>query len=105
MDRQGDAATSETLDFRGLKCPLPALMARRALERARPGGEIRIVTDDPLAPVDIPHMCRQEGYECIAMEREGAVARMTLRRPGSSDGSASPPNGELRGVRRDRDTQ
>jgi len=40
---------SEPLDLRGLKCPLPALFARRALARAAPGAEIAVVADDPLS--------------------------------------------------------
>ena len=72
---------SETLDLRGLKCPLPALMARRYLDRARPGSGIVVLTDDPMAPIDIPHMCASEGFEVLAVERHGSEARMILRRP------------------------
>jgi len=71
----------ETLDLRGLKCPLPALFAKRALERAGEGTEIGILTDDPMAPIDVPHMCRHEGFECISVARDGDQARMVLRRP------------------------
>ena len=70
-----------TLDLRGLKCPLPALFARRALARAHPGETLNILTDDPMAPIDIPHMCRQEGYQVIAVEKAGNLARLALRRP------------------------
>ena len=70
-----------TLDLRGLKCPLPALFARRALERGGPGAVIEIVTDDPMAPIDVPHMCRQEGYEVDAVIKEDSCTRMLLRRP------------------------
>jgi tRNA 2-thiouridine synthesizing protein A len=52
----------ETLDLRGLKCPLPALMARRALARLGPGSIVTILASDPLAVVDIPHMCGEEGH-------------------------------------------
>lgn len=75
-------ADSETLDLRGLKCPMPSLLARRALERAEPGGTVEVITDDPMAPIDVPHMCRQEGFECVAVTRGGAGEdRMILRRP------------------------
>jgi tRNA 2-thiouridine synthesizing protein A len=74
---------TEVLDLRGLKCPLPALFARRALARAAPGGEIAIVSDDPLAAVDVPHMCHQEGHDVIAVERIDAGVRLVLRRRGS----------------------
>ncbi|MGN6150171.1 MAG: sulfurtransferase TusA family protein [Rhizomicrobium sp.] len=71
----------EELDLRGLKCPLPALMARKRLRAAMAGGEICVVTDDPMAPIDVPHMCRQEGFDVVAVAREGDIARMVLRRP------------------------
>ena len=71
---------AEVLDLRGLKCPLPALFARRRLTRAKPGETIIVLTDDPLAPVDIPHICIQEGFTHVSTKREGTLARMTLRR-------------------------
>ncbi len=71
----------EELDLRGLKCPLPALMARKRLRAVMAGGEICVVTDDPMAPIDVPHMCRQEGFDVVAVAREGDIARMVLRRP------------------------
>jgi len=71
---------TEVLDLRGLKCPLPALFAKRALLRAAPGTEIEVLTDDPMAPIDVPHMCRGEGFAVVAVAREGTAARMRLRR-------------------------
>jgi tRNA 2-thiouridine synthesizing protein A len=70
-----------TLDLRGLKCPLPALLARRALARAQPGASIEVLADDPLAAIDVPHMCRQEGYDVLDVERQSALTRLLLRRP------------------------
>lgn len=54
--------TDEPLDLRALKCPLPALLARKALGRAAPGVLVVVLADDPLAVVDIPHMCHGEGH-------------------------------------------
>ena len=71
----------EEIDLRGLKCPLPALMTRRRLQGAPAGTEIRVLTDDPMAPIDVPHMCREEGYEIVAMDRDGDRACMVLRKP------------------------
>jgi tRNA 2-thiouridine synthesizing protein A len=69
------------IDLKGLKCPLPALFAKRALSKARPGETVVVVTDDPMAAIDVPHMCRQEGYEVVSLARDGAVSRMILKRP------------------------
>jgi tRNA 2-thiouridine synthesizing protein A len=74
-------ASTETLDLRGLKCPLPALYARKRLEGGGPGTQLTVLTDDPMAPIDVPHMCRTEGYAVIAVERDGEDARMVLRHP------------------------
>ena len=71
----------DILDLRGLKCPLPALFAKRALARAGAGHEIEVLTDDPMAPIDVPHMCRGEGFEVVALSRDGDRARMMLRKP------------------------
>ncbi len=71
---------AEPLDLRGLKCPMPALLARRALARSAPGAEIAVIADDPMAAVDIPHMCHQEGHETVSISRDGDVARFVLRR-------------------------
>jgi tRNA 2-thiouridine synthesizing protein A len=75
------AQEGEVLDLRDLKCPLPALFARRALAAAAAGATLCVLTDDPMAPIDVPHMCRQEGYEVLAVDKDGAGARMVLRRP------------------------
>ena len=72
---------NEALDLRGLKCPLPALFAKRALLRVPRGGAIEIVTDDPLAVLDVPHMCHHEHFEVVSLERDGDLARMVLRKP------------------------
>ena len=50
-----------TIDLRGLKCPLPALRARKALAKM-PAGDLLIVEcTDPLAGIDIPNLLRQTG--------------------------------------------
>jgi tRNA 2-thiouridine synthesizing protein A len=81
MSRQMVEMAQDEMDLRGLKCPLPALMARRALRSAASGSVVQIVTDDPMAPIDVPHMCRQENFEVISVTREGNIARMVLKCP------------------------
>jgi tRNA 2-thiouridine synthesizing protein A len=80
----------ETLDLRGLKCPLPALMARRALARLPRGARLTVLADDPLAAVDIAHMCHQEGHDVEAADREGGHSRFRLR-AGIRAEAAAPP--------------
>ena len=70
----------EELDLRGLKCPLPALMARRKLATLAPGATIWVLASDPLAVVDIPHMCGEEGHALIEQERAADHHRFLIRR-------------------------
>ncbi|MES2255842.1 MAG: sulfurtransferase TusA family protein [Pseudomonadota bacterium] len=71
---------TEKLDLRGLKCPLPALMARKHLTAMAPGQSIWVLASDPLAVVDIPHMCHQEGHEMIEGESAPDHHRFLIRR-------------------------
>ena len=81
LGRPGLVVSDSKLDLRGLKCPLPALFSRRALARAEPGAIIEVWADDPMAPVDIPHMCHGEGYDVVEVIGEKDFARLKLRRP------------------------
>jgi tRNA 2-thiouridine synthesizing protein A len=71
-----DLAT-ETLDLRGLKCPLPVLRARKALSRLPPGALLVVECTDPMAAIDIPHMAAQDGH---GLERQSAEAGVLVFR-------------------------
>jgi tRNA 2-thiouridine synthesizing protein A len=70
----------ELLDLTGLKCPLPALMTRKALAGLPPGATVIVLTSDPLAVVDIPHMCGEEGHTVENVASEGGTSRFRIRR-------------------------
>ena len=40
-----------------------------------------VIADDPMAFIDVPHMCRSEGFEVIAIARDGDTSKMTIRKP------------------------
>ena len=62
----------ETLDLRGLKCPMPALLTKKALARLAAGSVLHVLADDPMSVVDIPHMCHGEGHAVDSVAtREG----------------------------------
>jgi tRNA 2-thiouridine synthesizing protein A len=69
----------ETLDARGLKCPLPVLKAEKRLEALPPGAAFVLLATDPMARIDIPLYCRQHGHACTMSEADG-VLRFELRR-------------------------
>ena len=52
-----------SFDYRGLKCPLPVLKARRALAELVAGDVVEILADDPASPLDMSHFCEAEGHQ------------------------------------------
>jgi tRNA 2-thiouridine synthesizing protein A len=75
----------EELDLRGLKCPLPAMLARKKLVALSPGEEVWVLASDPMSVVDIPHMCNEEGHQMIESKPAPGHHRFLIRRgPGST---------------------
>ncbi|KQT44431.1 hypothetical protein ASG43_13855 [Aureimonas sp. Leaf454] len=68
------------LDLRGLRCPLPALRTRRALSRSAPRTRFLVIADDPLAGIDIPHLCRSEGHRLIDTSEDAGARRFLIER-------------------------
>lgn len=69
-----------TLNLRGLKCPLPALRARKALSKM-PAGDLLIVEcTDPLAELDIPNLVRETGDALEGQGKDGDVLVFRIRK-------------------------
>jgi tRNA 2-thiouridine synthesizing protein A len=75
-----DDAMEETLDLRGLKCPLPALLAKKALAHLAPGKALTVLADDPMSVVDIPHMCHGEGHVLDGMATRDGYSEFIIRK-------------------------
>lgn len=75
-----DGDEPETLDLRGLKCPLPVLRTRRALRRLASGRVIVVHCTDPLAGLDIPNLLRETGDALVEAARDGAGSRFVIRK-------------------------
>ena len=60
--------TQQTLDLRGLKCPLPVLKARKAMQPLASGAQIWLETTDPLAVIDVPAFCNENGHKLLQTE-------------------------------------
>ena len=82
------------VDARGHRCPVPTLRLRRALAAAGAGARVRLLADDPLARIDVPHFVREAGHALLeTAEAPGGGAAFTVRR---GDPPAQPPPQALR---------
>jgi len=69
------------VDARGHKCPVPTLKLRKALESAPAGGCVRLLADDPMARIDVPHFAAQAGVEIVEAIQDGRNASFLVRKP------------------------
>lgn len=72
--------TAISYDLRGLKCPLPVLRTRRKMSSLPSGAMIRVETTDPLAGIDIPHFCNEDGHQLIETEKTEGGHRFLIRK-------------------------
>ncbi len=69
----------QTLDAKGLNCPLPILKAKKALASLPAGGTLEVLATDPGAVKDFQAFARTTGNELLESTTEGNVFRFVLR--------------------------
>ncbi len=72
----------QTVDAKGLNCPLPILRAKKALQTVGAGGTIEVLATDPGSVKDFQAFCRTTGNELVESSTEGNVFRFVLRKTG-----------------------
>ena len=71
------------LDATGLLCPLPVLKARKRLAALGTGAVLMIRADDPVARIDFPHFCNEQGHALIAQhDGPNGVITFLIRKGG-----------------------
>jgi tRNA 2-thiouridine synthesizing protein A len=72
------------VDARGHRCPTPTLRLRRALEAAAPGALVRLLADDPMARIDVPHFLAAAGHELVGTDHGPGGLSFTVRKCGAA---------------------
>ena len=69
------------IDARGHRCPVPTLRLRKALEAAPAGTAVRLLADDPMARIDVPHFVAEAGAEILVREDlDGGFSFLVMKR-------------------------
>ena len=53
---------SLVINTTGLRCPLPLLKVQKNINSLRKNREALIITDDPMAEIDLKHFCLNNNY-------------------------------------------
>ena len=73
-------ANALVLDLRGLKCPLPVLKAQKAMKSMEAGQKLWLETTDPLAVIDVPAFCNENGHHLLETEEISGGHRFLIER-------------------------
>ena len=68
------------IDAIGLLCPLPVLRLRKRLQPLASGDTLTMLADDPVAAIDIPHFCHEEGHTLLENRAEGEARYFVIRK-------------------------
>ena len=70
--------SGETLDLRGVPCPLSWARARVRLETMPRGAELDLLLDDPQGAADIPRAAEAAGHHIVGVVDQGGRWRITI---------------------------
>jgi tRNA 2-thiouridine synthesizing protein A len=71
------------LDVRGLVCPYPVLLTKKALEVLKVGETLEVVIDNPPSCHTIPESVQRAGYEVVRIDEvEQAVWKIEIKKGG-----------------------
>lgn len=70
----------DTLDAKGLNCPLPILKAKKALAALDSGKTLEILATDPGSVKDFEAFCRTTGNKMVEHDSDGGTYRFVIER-------------------------
>ena len=73
-------AFDQSLDAKGLNCPLPVLRTKVILNRMQPGQMLRVEATDPHATIDFQAYCARTGHEILSIGESNGVITFLIRR-------------------------
>ena len=71
---------TQTLDARGLNCPLPILHTKKAIASLASGDTLAVVATDPGSVKDLDAFCKQTGHTMLSSEQAAGEFRFTIRK-------------------------
>ena len=70
----------QTVDARGLSCPMPIVRTAQAIKTIAPGSFIEVLATDAGSTKDFAAWCRATGNELVDQSVDGPVYRFVIRR-------------------------
>lgn len=77
-----ETVADQTLDTKGMNCPLPIIKARKALKGMSTGQTLQVLSTDPGAVKDFEAFCRTTGNDLLESGREDNIYIFLIRNNG-----------------------
>jgi tRNA 2-thiouridine synthesizing protein A len=71
---------TQSLDARGLNCPLPILRTKKALTDMQTGETLAVTSTDPGSVKDIQAFCKQTGHELVSSSANQGEFEFLIRK-------------------------
>lgn len=76
-----DVKIDQTLDCKGLSCPMPMLKVAKAMKGLKSGEVLEILGTDPGTKSDLPRWCNKSGNELLdTSDLEGGIFRFVIKK-------------------------
>ena len=71
---------TQTLDVRGVSCPMPIVRTAQAIKTLNAGDTLEVLATDRGAVTDVPSWCTTTGNELVEQSEDGGVFRFVVRK-------------------------
>jgi tRNA 2-thiouridine synthesizing protein A len=72
--------TTETLDCKGMACPMPIVKISKAMKGLSSGETLEVVADDPGFDPDVNAWCNKTGNELVSLKSEGDLITAVIKK-------------------------
>ena len=70
----------ETLDCKGLSCPMPIIKLAKAMKKMPSGKVLQMIGTDPGSKEDVPKWCNKTGNELLGSAEESGANIFYIRK-------------------------
>lgn len=71
---------AQTLDMKGMNCPMPLIWARNMIDIMEPGETIEVLATDPGTIGDFKVFAKSAGHELLDWSEAGGLIRILLKK-------------------------
>ena len=71
---------TETLDTKGMNCPMPILKTKKSIKKLNIGDTLEIYSTDPGSVRDFASFCKATGNELLESGEDAGVYRYLIRK-------------------------